>query len=424
MALLSPSENPLLHDAEIAVNFSDDHFLETILKFEKTLAQIQAELGIVPADAADELQQLSIIGLDRSALAEGMRRDGVVIPALLKQLKASGSIEAVQWLHFGVTSQDALDTALVLILREINVTIISRLDGIVELMAKLSDENRDTRLMARTRQRSAVPTTFGTIAESWLAPLLRQKQRIGEIGPRLYRLQLGGANGNLSAIDESLGIKLVQQMGEALSLHFTGGSWHNQRDNLVEYGNWLAMTCGCLAKVAEDLLALSADEVSEVSIASVGSSSTMPQKQNPIILEHIVTLNRLASTHQVSLQQALVNILQRDGRTWMLEWLTLPAMVMATGRSLGLVNEALSGLQIHQGRMNKNISNNLGLVFAEAATFKLAKVVKPAEAKILIGQACKESVNSQRQLLDVLSQDSRFAGFGINWQSLDENWSE
>ena len=423
MALLLPSENPLLHDEEIAVIFSDDHFLETILKFEKTLARIQAELGIIPDDAANELQQLSIAGIDRAALVKGMQRDGVVIPALLKQLKASESREAAQWLHFGVTSQDAVDTALILILREINGIIVSRLDGIVELMAIMVDQNRNTRLMARTRQRSAVPTSFGFIVASWLATLLRQKQRIREIDPRLYRLQLGGAAGHLSAIDASPGIRLVQQMGEALNLHCTGGSWHSQRDNLVEYGNWLAMTCGCLAKVAEDLIALSADEVSEVSITSVGGSSTMPQKQNPIMLEHIVTLNRLVSNHQISMQQALVNILQRDGRGWMLEWLTLPAMVMATGKSLSLVIEVLSGLQIHQGRMNKNISANLGLVFAEAATFKLAEVVKPAEARILIAEACKESVNSRRQLLDVLSEDSRFAGFGINWQSLDESWS-
>lgn len=418
MAFLSTSENPLLHEEEIASLLGDDHFLTILLGFEKTLAEAQAKLGIIPDDAAAAIQQLTIEHVDRDALLEGMERDGVVVPALLHQLRETLTGANAQWLHFGVTSQDAVDTSLVLILREVNEVILLRLNSIVRNIADLADQHRGTLLMARTRQRSAVPTSFGFMAASWLAPLLQQKLRIREMQPRLYRLQLGGAAGHLSALGNFNGSRLVRAMGEALDLRVAPGSWHNQRDNLVEYGNWLAMSCGCLAKLAEDLIVMSADEVAEVSISLSGASSTMPQKQNPITLEHIVTLNRFVIAHQAGMQQTQVNVMQRDGRSWMLEWLILPSMAMGTGKSMHLIGKVLAALEVHPDRMQENIRRNLGLVYAEAATFKLVEFASPGKARSLVSEACQKARTSQTQLLDVLADDPDLAAYDIDWESL------
>lgn len=418
MALLSTSENPLLHEDEIASLLEDDHFLTILLGFEKTLAEAQAKLGIIPDAAAAAIQQLTIEHVEVGALHRGMERDGVVVPALLYQLRETLTGANAQWLHFGVASQDALDTSLVLILREVNEVILSRLDSIVRNIADLADQHRGTLLMARTRQRSAVPTSFGFMAASWLAPLLQQKLRIQEMQPRLYRLQLGGAAGHLSALGKINAARLVPAMGEALDLHVAPGSWQNQRDNLVEYGNWLAMSCGCLAKLAEDLIVMSADEVAEVSVSLSGASSSMPQKQNPVRLEHIITLHRFVIAQQAGMQQTQVNVMQRDGRSWMLEWLTLPSMAMATGKSMHLAGRVLAELEVHPDRMQENIKGNLGLVYAEAATFKLAEFTAPGKARELISKACQKARNSQAQLLDVLTNDADVAAFGIDWRSL------
>ena len=418
MALLSTSENPLLHEEEIASLLSDDHFLTILLGFEKTLAEAQAKLGIIPDEAAAAIQQLTIEHIDRKALFRGMERDGVVVPALLSQLREALTDATAEWLHFGVTSQDAVDTSLVLILREVNSIILLRLNNIVSSLANLANQHRGTSLMARTRQRSAVPTSFGFMAASWLAPLLQQKLRIQEMQPRLYRLQLGGAAGHLSALGTFNGSRLVRAMGEALDLQVAPGSWHNQRDNLVEYSNWLAMSCGSLAKFAEDLIVMSADEVAEVSVSLSGASSSMPQKKNPIALEHIITLHRFVLAHQVGMQQTQVNVMQRDGRSWMLEWLTLPSMAMATGKSMHLAGKVLAGLEVHPDRMQKNIKDNLGLVYAEAATFKLAEFASPGKARELISKACQTARDSQVELLDVLTDDPDLAAYDIDWQSL------
>ena len=213
-----------------------------------------------------------------------------IIP-LVEQLRAAVGGEAAGYVHWGATSQDIVDTGLMLRLRGVADQLEEKIGRLSGLLGKLADEHRGTVMAARTRSQQALPTSFGLKAAGWLSPLIDHRTRLDEMRPRLFAVQFGGAVGTLAALGDR-GIEVMEALGEELDLAVPAAPWHVQRDNLAEFAGWLSMVTGSLGKMAQDLILLAQSEVAEVRPGAGGGSSTMPQKSNPVACEVMVTLAR------------------------------------------------------------------------------------------------------------------------------------
>lgn len=398
----------LLSDSEVAPLFADQAAVARMQGFEAALARVQGRLGIIPAEAAKAVDKaLGEITLPPAALKEGTANAGVPVPALVAALRAEMDPEAGQYLHWGATSQDVMDTALVLTLRDALEILEGRLDEVIEKLGLLAENHRGTLVAARTRSQQALPTTFGLKVVTWLTPLQSHRTRLQELRPRLLALQFGGAVGTLSALGER-GVEVMEALALELGLTCPPVPWHVQRDGLAEFAAWLSLVTGSLGKMGQDIVLLSQSEVGELREAAPGGarggSSTMPQKANPVTSEALVTLASLNATLLPGLHQALLQEQERGGATWQLEWMTLPQMVVAAGASLRQAAYLAANLQVDEVRMRANLESSHGLLLAEAATFALAEHLPRPEAQALVKKACREALESGRHLMDLLAE--------------------
>jgi 3-carboxy-cis,cis-muconate cycloisomerase len=210
--------------------------------------------------------------------------------------------------------------------------------------------------MTRTRGQLAVPVTFGLKIRSWLEPLERQEQRLKEISPRLFKIQLGGAAGDLAAFKNN-SRELVYEVATILKL-LSAPSWHSQRDTLAEVTNWLATLTGVTGKMGADILVMSQDEVGEIteSVDGGGKSSAMPHKNNPVLSEALVAMARMNATLQSQQLQSMVHVSERDATAWILEWNTIPQMLAFTAASLNHAISICAGMKVHTDAMEKNVT--------------------------------------------------------------------
>jgi 3-carboxy-cis,cis-muconate cycloisomerase len=394
----------LFSDREIAALLDDRARLRAMIEVEAALARVQGRLGVIPPEAAARISETAeTLELDPAALAPGTASAGVPIPALVAALREAAGTEAGSWVHWGATSQDIMDTGLVLRLRELLARLDERLAGVIQSLAALAAEHRGTVMAARTRGQQALPTTFGLKAAGWLAPLARHRERLGQLRPRLLVVQFGGAAGTLAALGAD-GLAVMEALAGELDLAVPPAPWHAQRDGFAELAAWFALVTGSLGKIGEDLVLLAQSEVGEAYPKGGGGSSTMPQKTNPVAAEALVTLARFNAGLLASAGEALVQAQERGGAAWPLEWLTLPQMAVATGAALRLAAEALDGLVVDPARMAANLEASQGLILAEAASFALAEHMPRPEAQALVKAACAEAAQSGRHLLEVLAE--------------------
>ena len=393
----------LLEDAEIAALLDDTALARAMVRVERALALVQGRLGVIdPGIAARICARLAEYQPDLAALARGTAAAGVPVPALVGQLRRAVGGEAAGFVHWGATSQDIVDTALVLQLREVLDRLDDRLAALATALARLADAHRATVAPARTRFQQAVPTTFGLKAAGWLAPLPRHRQRLAELRPRLLLVQLGGAAGNLAALGGQ-GVAVMEALAAELQLGCPAMPWHAQRDGPAECAGWLSLVTGTLGKMGLDLLFLAQTEIAEARDPQGGGSSTMPQKANPVRAEALVTLARRNATLLAGLHQALLHAQERDGAAWQLEWALLPEMAAATGAALAHADALARTLVVDAPRGQANLAAALDLPFAEAATFALARRLPRAQAQALVETACRAALASGRNLLDLLA---------------------
>lgn len=398
----------LLSDGRIALLFSDHAAIARMLEFEAALARVQGRLGIIPAEAAKAIDDaLANITLAPEALTEGVANAGVPVPALVAALRAEIDPDAGQYLHWGATSQDVMDTALVLTLKDAIGILDRSLEATIESFARLAERHRTTVMAARTRSQQALPTTFGLKVAGWLAPLQRHQTRLEELRPRLLALQFGGAVGTLSALGER-GLEVAAALAEEMDLTCPSLPWHVQRDGLAEFAAWLSLVTGSLGKLGQDVVLLSQSEIGEVREAAPGGarggSSTMPQKANPVAGEALVTLAGMNATLLPALHQALLQEQERGGAAWQLEWMTLPQMVVGTGAALRHAHFLAENLQVDEARMRANLEGSRGLLLAEAATFALAEYLPRPEAQALVKEACRDAMAGNLNLMDLLAE--------------------
>ena len=403
----SALHGPLLSDAEVAAELGDAAQLRAMLRVEAALALVQGRLGVIPAEAAARISAVAeALTPDPASLAEATARDGIPVPALVGALRAAAGGPAADHAHWGATSQDVIDTALVLRLKPVLDVFDRRLAALAQSLAALADRHRRTLMVARTRGQQAVPTTFGLKAAVWLAPLLRARQRLDQLRPRLLLLSFGGAAGTLAALGDR-GHAVAEALAEELGLGLPPLPWHVQRDGLAELAGWLSLVTGALGKLGQDVLLLAQSEVAELREGGApgrGGSSTMPNKANPVASGVLVTAARLNASLVSALHQALPQEQERGGPGWQLEWLTLPQMLVTAGCALRHAQALLETLDVDPARMRRNLEASNGLVLAEAATFALAEHLSRPQAQDLVKAACAEAKAGGRHLVDLLAE--------------------
>lgn len=335
-----PFLSGLLGDEDVSGYFTVEADIRAMMSFEAALAKAEAAHGVIPPDAAVRIAEVcGTFEPDIEGLRSTTANDGVVIPGLIRQLRQAIGGDAAAHAHFGVTSQDVIDTSLVIRLKSVALLFSRRLSTIIGTLDGLDQRFGPQALMGHTRMQAAIPITVADRLRSWRAPLMRYRERVSE---QAFPLQFGGAAGTL----EKLGAKaaavratLAQELGLADELQ-----WQSQRAYVVDFANLLSLISGSLGKIGQDV-ALLARDGTEIALAGGGTSSAMAHKQNPVSAEILVTLARFNATQISGMHQSLVHEQERSGAAWTLEWLILPQMVIATAASLRHAQEMTGNMK-------------------------------------------------------------------------------
>jgi len=325
----------LAGDAEIEALLGDAAQLDGMLAFERALAEAEAEAGLISSAAADAVMA-AIAGFapDWDDLDAGMARDGVVVPALVRQLRARVAEPHKDALHKGATSQDVVDTALMLQLARVIAVLEGRISGIIDRLGAMADADGHKPLMAHTRMQAALPSSVGEKLRTWREPLVRHLQALAVCRRQLLVVQLGGPVGDRGSFGDK-GDEIARIMAARLDLGIAP-AWQATRDPIVGFGSLLSLISGSLGKIGMDVTLLAQSEVGAVVLSGAGGSSAMAHKQNPVNAEILVALARWNAGLAGTLHQALVHENERSGAAWTLEWLVLPQMAIAAGASLRL----------------------------------------------------------------------------------------
>jgi len=423
LALDSKIFGPLFNDEEIAGLFDDAAFLRAMLAVEGALARVEASLDIIPSSAGERISEIcETTVLDPQKIGQGTQRDGVPVISLVLALREAVGKEAAQFVHWGATTQDIVDTAMVLQIRSAVQIMEQRLIPIIDRLAILADRHRTTVMAGRTHGQQALPISFGIKAAGWLAPLVRHRNRLVKQRTGLLQLQFGGAAGTLAALGEN-GLAVMQGLAQELSLNLPIMPWHSQRDGFGEFAGWLSMLTASLAKMAQDIILLAQNEVGEVMESggeNRGGSSAMPQKRNPIVSELVIAAARTNASLLSAMHNAMIQEHERATHGWQIEWLTLSQMILLTGGALKNAMFLAQNLKINAARMRQNLERSNYLVLAEAAVQALTVVISRTEAHALVKQACGIAASENRSLIDVIQQQ-----FGeiapknkIDWEAL------
>jgi 3-carboxy-cis,cis-muconate cycloisomerase len=395
--------------------FSDEAFFARCIEIEAALARAQARLGIIPTEAAAAISRAADPPpvLDMARLKSETENVGYPILPLVRQL-ATAAGAAGRWLHWGATTQDIMDTAAVLQIRAGLRLIEEDLAAARGHLAELARCYRDTPMAGRTHLQHALPITFGYKAAVWLAALDRHADRLGELRPRVLLVQFGGAAGTLASLGSAeVAVRSRGELARELDLGDPPITWHSARDGIAETIQVLALVVGSLAKIAYDVMLMSATEFGEAAepfAAGRGSSSTMPQKRNPISCELIFAAAKIMRQHAGLALDALVTDFERATGPWHIEWVALPE---AFGYAAGALRQArflLGGLVVDAGRMAENLAMTHGLIVAEAVMMGLAPHTGRNEAHDLVYDACRTAIDSDRPLFDVLLEIPAVAG--------------
>ncbi|XUY29382.1 3-carboxy-cis,cis-muconate cycloisomerase [Agrobacterium sp. rho-8.1] len=344
---LSPFEHPFLGglfgDEETSALFSAEADVAAMLQFEVALAKAQAACDVISNDDAVRIADaLNTIVIDYPSLREGVAKDGVVIPDFVRQLRSVVGGQAATSVHVGATSQDVIDTSLMLRLKATAEIIMARLSSCVSGLQNIALRDGSNPLMGYTRMQAAISMTVADRVASWRQPLVRHHEKLAVMTPRGFALQFGGAVGTLDKFGDK-GAAVRAELARRLGLVDTA-QWQSQRDSIVEFGHCMALITGSLGKFGQDV-ALLAEMGKEIRLAGGGGSSAMPHKQNPVVAETLVTIARFNAVQMSALHQSMVHEQERSGAAWMLEWLVLPQMVIATGSALLLAERLIEQIE-------------------------------------------------------------------------------
>ncbi len=382
----------LFGDTQIGQLLTDSAEVRALLLVEGALATAQGALGIIPRDSADFIQRAVMeVQIDPASLSKQTGQNAVVIPALVSAFHAATDApEHAQYFHYGATSQDIIDTALILRLRQIITIFETRLGTIIHALGDMAQTHANLPMAGRTYGQIASPTSFGVVVASWGHPLISHGDRLNELKPRLLCASLSGAAGTLSMVGDK-GLELRDNFAKSLKLNTPVQSWHSTRDTIAEFAGWMTLLSGSLGKIGEDLTLLSQSGIDEISLSKGGASSTMPQKSNPVLPSVMVALSTQSVALNSAIQSAMMHRQQRDGAAWFVEWLSLGQMIMATARSLSCAQELTQTITPNAAKMRQNLEGEIGLIYAEALSFALANHMPRPQAKEAVKSLCTKA---------------------------------
>ncbi|MGE8096928.1 3-carboxy-cis,cis-muconate cycloisomerase [Pseudomonas fluorescens] len=391
--------------------FSDQGRVQAMLDFEAALARAEARVGLIPASAVAPIEAACRAEhYDFAALGEAIAIAGnsaiPLVKALGKQIAAHDQ-DAERYVHLGATSQDVMDTGLVLQVRQALQLIDSDLARLGEALAIQARCHVLTPLAGRTWLQHATPVTLGMKVAGWLGAVTRSRQRLHALKPRLLVLQFGGASGTLAALGEQA-MPIAEALAQELQLTLPEQPWHTQRDRLVEFGAALGLIAGSLGKLGRDislLMQTEAAEVFEPSAPGKGGSSTMPHKRNPVGAAVLIGAATRVPGLLSTLFSAMPQEHERSLGLWHAEWETLPEICCLVSGALQQALLITEGLEVDAERMAQNLDLTQGLVLAEAVSIVLAQRIGRDKAHHLLELCCKRAVAEQRHLRAVLGDE-------------------
>jgi 3-carboxy-cis,cis-muconate cycloisomerase len=397
----------MFSDAAMRQVWSDENRTAKYLDIERALAKVQGALGIIPQEAADEIvRHCELSQIDWVLLKAKTEQIGYPIIAVVNQINANCRDRLGEYCHWGATTQDITDTAAVLQIREALALVEADLREISGCLATLARTHRDTPIIGRSNLQQATPITFGYKMASILAGIERHRERLGQLKPRVLVGEFGGASGTLSSLENG-----AMQTQEALMRELGLGqpliSWHTVRDNFAEVGAFLGIVGGSLGKIAMDVKLLMQTEVAEVFepfAPGRGSSSTMPQKRNPISCLYIHANVSVVRQLAASLMDAMVADHERSTGPWEIEWVALPEIFCLMSGALKQSKFILAGLEVDAAQMRRNIDLTHGLVMSEAVMMGLGPFIGRETAHDLVYDICRAAVQQRRPLIDLLAE--------------------
>ena len=389
--------------------FSDFSLISRYAEVEIALAKAEARCGVIPVDAADEIaKRTDVAALDFDLLRSETDIVGYPILPLVHQM-AKQCGDAGRYVHWGATTQDIMDTAVVLQVRAGLEIIESDIAALRGILAGLTRRYRDTPMAGRTHLQQALPVTFGYKCAIWLAMFDRHAERLAQLKPRVLVGQFAGAAGTLASLGDK-GFEVQKALCEELGLGVPVSTWHVARDGFAEVMNFLALVTGSLGKVALDIMMMASTEFGEVYepfVKGRGASSTMPQKRNPISAELMLAAAKGVRQHAGLMLDAMVQDFERATGPWHAEWMAIPESFVLTAGSLHQAKFALGGLIVDEKKMADNLDISRGLIVAEAVMMGLAPDLGRQEAHDVVYDACRVANDKGMTLADALSADSR-----------------
>jgi 3-carboxy-cis,cis-muconate cycloisomerase len=388
--------------------WSDENRTAAYVAIERALAVVQGRLRIIPQEAADEIvSHCDIRNIDMDKLRVQTERIGYPILGVVSQLNALCRDKLGEYCHWGATTQDITDTATVMLIREGLDLVEQDLAAISAALAKLAREHRDTPIVGRSNLQQAIPVTFGYKMATILAAIERHRERLDQLRPRVLVGEFGGACGTLASIEHGAMETQAALMAE-LGLGQPLIAWHTVRDSIAEVGCFLGLVGGTLGKIAMDVKLMMQTEVGEVYEPFAhgrGSSSTMPQKRNPISSCYIHAAVSMVRQHAAALMDAMIADHERSTGPWEIEWIALPEAFCLTAGALKQTRFVLEGLEVDVARMRANIDITNGLVMSEAVMMGLGRHIGREYAHDLVYDICRDALTQNRPLLDLLAEN-------------------
>ena len=389
--------------------FSDERRTSYYLEIERALARAQARLGIIPEKAAREIErQCRIENIDLARLKQQTERIGYPILGVVQQIVDLCADGLGEWCHWGATTQDITDTAAIMQIRAALELVEKDMEAIAAALADLSRRYRDTPMAGRSNLQQAVPLTFGFKTAALLAAMQRHRERLAQLRPRILVGEFGGAVGTLASLGGD-GLKVQAAMMKELGLGQPDIAWHTVRDRIGEVACFLGLLTGTLGKISMDVKLLMQTEVAEVYEPfheARGSSSTMPQKRNPISCLYIHSTVALVRQHVAALLEAAVADHERSTGPWEIEWISLPEIFLLASGALAQTRLLVSGLEVDADRMRANLDLTRGMIVSEAVMMGLGPHLGRQRAHDLVYDICRKVAATGVPLVDLLAQNA------------------
>lgn len=404
--------------------FDEKRTVACWLEFEKALSLSQADLGMIPKDAADAIAAIPADQIDLEAIGKTTAVVGRPIVGLVAEMVRIVPDLAKDWVHYGSTTQDVFDSGTILQIRDALRIVSPQIDGIVARLSELEERGKSAVMIGRTNAQHAQPITFGLKAGVWRSEFERHVLRLEEAASRVLQVQFGGAVGTIASMGDKR-FELRQAVAGRLGLGWTHPHWQNARDNIAELVLVLGLVATSVNKIGRELNRLASTDIGEVEEAAVdgaGRSSAMPHKRNSRSSEFADSIGGMARRAALGAYDICLHEHERSGGAWIGEWRIVPDVFCLTGAALVALDRLLRNLVIHEDRMLENINATHGAVLSERIVMTLAPHIGKSAARSLVEESLKKAVRQNASLVDVLASEPAVSGIftEAEWQEIGD----